>query len=71
MITVGDLDDADEDGQAARARFEELQDRAQNAGHELRRTSSGFVLRRGMASRHTPDLDVISQLLKARPRKGS
>lgn len=63
MITTEDLEDQDEDGAAARQRFEALQHRAQQAGHELRRTSGGFVLRRGTASRHTHDLEAIAALL--------
>jgi hypothetical protein len=70
VITAEDLMDPDEDGAVGRQRFEELQARAQNAGHELRRTASGFLLQHGTASRHTPDLEVIAALLKRRPAAG-
>jgi predicted ABC-type transport system involved in lysophospholipase L1 biosynthesis ATPase subunit len=66
MITAGDLLDADEDGAAARQRFDELQGRAREAGGELRRVSSGFVFQRGTAIRHVLDLENIAALLKAR-----
>lgn len=55
--------DPDEDGAAARARFDALEAKARDAGHELRRTASGFVLRRGTASRHTHDLEAVAALL--------
>lgn len=70
MITLVDLEDPDEDGTAARARFDALQARARDAGHELCCTARGFVLRRGTASRHTHDLEAIAALLNESAGKG-
>lgn len=69
MITVSDLIDDDEDGAAARQQFEDLHALAGKTGHELRRTSGGFLLIKGNYSRHTPDLQTIAAMLKQRAGK--
>ena len=69
MITIEDLSDPDEDGDAAREYFAELQAKARAAGHELTATSSGFMLKMGTVSRHTADLKTVAGLLVSKGRR--
>jgi hypothetical protein len=69
MITVEDLADDDEDGAAARQRFEELQARAAGVGLALTKTSQGFVLVTKTHSRHSQDLEAIAALLTTKKGK--
>lgn len=66
MITIADMEDPDEDGAAARERFEALKAKAAAVGLTLSRSSRGFVLVEKSSSRHSPDLDAIALLLKRR-----
>jgi hypothetical protein len=68
MITVDDLDDANEDDAAARQCFADLQAKAQASGHTLTRTANGFMLKAGAVSRHAGDLRTIAALLTQKGR---
>jgi hypothetical protein len=68
VITVEDLDDADEDGVAARQYFSDLQAKAASVGLTLTRTSSGFILVTKTHSRHAGDLRTIAALLTPKRR---
>ncbi len=69
MITAADMEDPDEDGQAARAYFAELQARAAAVGLTLTRTSTGFILVTKTHSRHAGDLKTIAGLLTTKGRR--
>lgn len=66
MITSLDLDDVDEDGAAARERFEDLQAKAYAVGLTLTRSSKGFLLVERTVIRHANDLETIATMLKRR-----